>query len=220
MESLSIDDIKEIMTKLSIERPVFHLEADFQYALAWKLGEKLGSSKIRLEKSVGDKQYIDIVVNNEIFIELKYKTLKLNEDIKKPAHVKGEDFYLKDQSARDNSSYDFWKDIERVQSKKGGYAIFLTNDHLYWESDCKGHSDVNFSIYKGREMNNIKEMNWYKPPLKVSKGAREKGIQVNINGSLEWQSYSILDPQKKEGYIHDTFKYLLFKIPSSGVSSK
>jgi hypothetical protein len=42
-------DIKDIMGRLALERQLFHSEADFQHALAWKIHELRPLAKIRLE---------------------------------------------------------------------------------------------------------------------------------------------------------------------------
>ena len=42
-------DIYEIMHQLSIWRPIFHSEADFQFSLAWMIKEQYPNCDIRLE---------------------------------------------------------------------------------------------------------------------------------------------------------------------------
>jgi len=199
-----------IMNDLAKDRPVFYSEADFQHALAWKIREKYGNVTIRLEKGVGDDQYIDIVIGNgEIYIELKYKTCKLTKD-DTGVVVQGECFGLKNQGAQDNSKYDFWKDVERVQaSENGGYAIFLTNDHLYWGSDNEGYSAEEFAINEGREMCNVKKMAWNLKNGKTKKGKRNKCIEINLKDPLKWETYKNLEG----GYDNEVFKYLLVDSP-------
>jgi hypothetical protein len=53
-------EIGSILTDLAISRPIFHSEADFQHALAWKLQGRFPTAKIRLEVA-RDSQHIDIL---------------------------------------------------------------------------------------------------------------------------------------------------------------
>src|SRR3989338_1568109 len=85
---LSKKDIHSIMENLSNERPLFHSEADFQFALAWglmKIKEKLNINRLRLEKPFNLKKRImvDIFIehNNKksVIIELKYKVKKVDK---------------------------------------------------------------------------------------------------------------------------------------------
>jgi hypothetical protein len=50
------------MTALSSTRPVFHSEADFQFALAWAIKELNPSAEIRLEYPFGSQRgAVDLV---------------------------------------------------------------------------------------------------------------------------------------------------------------
>lgn len=42
-------DIHAVMGQLAHRRPIFHSEADFQFALAWRIKETLPDYEIRLE---------------------------------------------------------------------------------------------------------------------------------------------------------------------------
>ena len=72
------------MEQLSRERPVFHSEADFQHALAWRLHQMWPEAKVRLEfraAQVNRRCYLDIwaeVEAQSVAIELKYKTRALS----------------------------------------------------------------------------------------------------------------------------------------------
>ena len=64
-------EIIDVSNELSKERPVFHSEADFQHALAWKICEKYHELNIRLEKRVilnDEEIYFDTEVSGEKFI--------------------------------------------------------------------------------------------------------------------------------------------------------
>jgi hypothetical protein len=132
-------DLDGVLRELSKERLVFHSEADFQHALAWKIHKKYPEINIRFERRIelDDKEiYIDIFLKDKKerigLIELKYKTRDIEIEIN------DERFKLKNQSAQDISRYDFIKDISRLEKcvdrlpNTTGYAIFLTNDPSYW----------------------------------------------------------------------------------------
>lgn len=146
-----IKKILKILQKLSIERPIFHSEADFVLAFGLKLSE-LPNCSIRLEypmeieyeypdSKVCKPAHIDMIVKTEsevIGIELKYKTKKTK------ISFRGEKFNLKNHGARDVGRYHFRQDIYRleqlVKSKKitSGLAIMLTNEVKYV---CEGLND-------------------------------------------------------------------------------
>ena len=142
------------------EKEIFCSEADFQFALAWKIKElslKELSPKIDIKLEFTPWKFdpnihIDIVVSTEgqmIPIELKYKTKKLEKDnFENQENLDHQDSYdvpLKTQGAHDTGRYDFVRDIHRMEqiidSKKypmqTAYAIFLTNDSLYWKNPKK-----------------------------------------------------------------------------------
>lgn len=148
--------IETVLLALAKERKVFWSEADFQFAFAWKLKEMFedrnpqSTINVRLErradalekrddgKKSGDA-YIDIWV--EIYkmvypIELKYKTIKCT------ITDGSEEYKLKQHGASDIGCYLYLKDVKRIEHLSEslgdnfgkGYAIMLTNDHLYWDN--------------------------------------------------------------------------------------
>lgn len=203
-------DIKRIMEKLSSERKVFHSEADFQFALAWKIKENYPDYKIFLEwpVSIKDKpRYIDIVLEKDgkiIPIELKYKTKKLNYNT----------FNLKNQSANDLACYDYLKDIERVESLirnptfEKGFTIFLTNDLGYLNEPNPNVGYKEFSIHDGRNIEKDCSLNWGESAGKGTRKGREDSITLKFNYSFKWKDYSDL----KASSANDKFKYLVSEI--------
>lgn len=202
---LELAEFKDIMENLAAERPLFHSEADFQFALAWRIKEKYRDAKIRLEKCVND-MYIDIIVEidgEEIPIELKYKT---RNSSKKPVTINKEEFNLKNQGAQDNGRYDFVKDISRIEKylektthSKHGYAIILTNDHLYW----KGGENSNSKQFILKNSLTIGEHNWDKisESMKKYNSNRVEEIALNHDYNLKWKDYS-----------DNKFKYLIVEV--------
>jgi len=136
-------DVHMLMQGLAARRPVFHSEADFQHALAWRVHELSPKSAIRLEyrvTAISDPTYLDIWValgQARMAIELKYKTKVLG------CEVKGEDFDLRDQAAQDLARYDFLWDIQRLEAVRRalknfrGWSILLTNDSSYWKQSTR-----------------------------------------------------------------------------------
>ncbi|MDI3339318.1 MAG: hypothetical protein QJR03_02175 [Sphaerobacter sp.] len=98
-------DLDAVLRGLAAERPLFHSEADFQHALAWKLHEAAPDAQMRLEfKPFPDERfYVDIwmrAASGSVAIELKYPTRVLSST------VAGESFLLKSQGAQDLLRYD------------------------------------------------------------------------------------------------------------------
>ncbi len=204
-------DIKGIIKKLSSERPIFHSEADFQFALAWKIKEIYSNFEIRLEKRKtinGKEIYFDIFAFNEnhkIAIELKYKTQKFDYE------HKNEHFELKEQSAQDQGGYDFLKDISRLEQAVSdsiinlGFAIFLTNDKSYWKEPKRQNvNDIDFKIYNQRQIYKGQELRWKEKASKGTTGGRGNPIFLNDDYKFYWESYSQINNHE--------FKYLLVKI--------
>lgn len=105
-------DIYSVLAALAAKRPLFHSEADFQFAFAWQIGA-LHEVEVRLETHPRPLVNLDVQLDwpdgTHTAIELKYKTRLWVGD------VAGEHFALKDQGANDIGGYDFLKDVERVE---------------------------------------------------------------------------------------------------------
>lgn len=154
-------DIENILKKLSINRPLFHNEKDFQFEFALLL-QQLGY-KTRLEtyvgKENGKRKYIDLVAIDEekkecYLFEFKYKT------IDKKVIIDNEEYDLFNHGARDLGSYAFLKDVERIEKLidkkifgykvKEGYAIFLTNDFGYLKGFKQNSLSYNYGLEEGK----------------------------------------------------------------------
>ena len=169
---MEIKDIKEIKEKFikgviaDLGRNGFCSEADFQFALAWKLKQYINNEgiKVRLEylfnsqeESENDK-HIDILIiqgKKWIPIELKFrkKEVKITEN-------DGETYDLKTHGAKDCGCYNYLYDIQRIEEireyKKSdfvrGFAIMITNDKSYLKKPRKNAAYLNFSIHIGRDL--------------------------------------------------------------------
>lgn len=189
-------EIREILSSLSLRRPVFHSEADFQHALAWEIHTVLPDARIRLEFPVAvdsSRIYVDIWVEYKgkvVMAELKYKTRDLS------VQIGSEQFLLKNQSAQDMGRYDFLRDIQRLEQVSflwrkhfSGYAVFLTNDSAYWQPPSRGETiDEAFRIHEGQLITG--GVGWKAGASDGTKKNREGRIVLSGKYKLHWTSYS------------------------------
>lgn len=191
----SMIEIGEVLSTLAGQRPVFHSEADFQHALAWKIHQSLPSALVRLELPVQVNQqflHIDIWVacqDTILAIELKYKTRGL------AIQVGNEQYRLKDQSAQDIGRYDFVKDVQRLEQvtlahpNVTGYAILLTNDSAYWtKPPSHSTADADFRLHDGRVLKGI--LAWGINASAGTMKGREQPLQLRGEYYLHWSDYS------------------------------
>ena len=213
--------IKNILNDLSIKRPIFHSEADFQHALAWQIKEfyqqqKHDDLEIQLERRFdlknGKQTHLDILFkinNTKIFpFELKYKTKgKYKKDFL-TVETEKDTFKLKNQGAKDGGRYLFLRDISRIEEiiKQNkfdtGYAIFLTNDSGYWNKSNRDTIDKDFLIHEGRILKGV--LKWKEGCFALK--MKEYKSPINLQGTykVNWINYS--NVQQIE------FKYLLLEI--------
>jgi hypothetical protein len=204
-------DMNATLKALAAKRPVFHSEADFQHALAWKIHQHRSTCQVRLEAPlpVGDKRgHIDIWMPDDTAfcaVELKYKTRRVRVE------VNGETFDLLDQSAQDFGRYDFLKDLERLERIVSanddivGYAVFLTNDSAYWTPPTRtGTIDAGLRIHDGRRIEG--RLGWRRP---LPKWLRERRADIVVNGvyNLSWQDYA--EPSRAR---YGRFRYLIVEV--------
>jgi len=191
--------MEDILKALAKERPVFHSEADFQFALAEKIKEECKEAKVRLEYPVRDKEneHIDILVmfgKSGFPIELKYKTKKTS------ITIGSEKFHLAGHSAVNHNRYRFLKDVQRIErwNFPKGFTILLTNDTNYWNGNGQGCDDEDFRIYDGARKSG--KLAWRNPTPK------DKSLQeeINLSGTytVKWEPFG----ERGE------FQYLLFEV--------
>lgn len=201
-------DIVRALTSLAQTRPIFHSEADFQHALAWRIHELSAEYSVRLEfrpPEFRKRFYLDIwaVGHPSLAIELKYKTRGLR------ANVRGELFELRDQSAQDIGRYDFLNDLQRIEqvvsahSNVIGYAILLTNDSAYWRPPrSPGTIDAEFRIHQSRLV--AGDLAWGAAASEGTMKSREAAIALRGSYRLVWRDYS--EPVRGR---YGQFRYLL-----------
>jgi hypothetical protein len=209
-------NIVEVMKELSITRPVFHSEADFQHSLAWQIHLRNPDWKIRLEYPLATSGHmlghLDLLISNnkrECAIELKYKQSSFM------LHINNELFKLKNHNAPDIGRYDFLKDIQRLESyisekaNSDGWAILLTNDSHYWEPSLRQNNSEQFLLNNGRTVKG--SLSWASLAGEGTILKRETPISLKGTYECAWKSYYTLTPDKGKG----EFKYLLFKVSKS-----
>ena len=205
-------DLNAVLSRLATDRPLFHSEADFQFALAWEIQQAHPDYRVRLEWpiKVGTKRaYIDLLVKNPqargTAIELKYWTKRFMGE------VLGERFDLPNQAAQDISRYDFWKDVARLERlvREGmvneGFAIALTNDPGYWRVSRAATADKAFRLREGREVTGT--LAWAPSAGTGTTKGREAAISLGARYQLNWQQYSLV-----EVGTANRFRYLSFKV--------
>ncbi len=224
-------DVHELMRSLAAARPIFHSEADFQFALAWRIRELAPSCKVRLEYRVHLKDkplYLDVWLPTlSTAIELKYKTRQLL------APINSELYSLKDQSAQDLSRYDFLDDVRRLERMveagraKRGFAVILTNDGSYWSPPTTGHrtDDAAFRLHEGKEIRG--PLKWSRADKLEAKRNRRRPISLSGSYTLRWHDYSdntAAAASPFEGFETDLyskcsrFRYLVVSVGDSETS--
>ena len=226
---MNVENIKTVLKELTVIRPIFHNEKDFQLSFALKLQQMYPHINVRLERRLNveipefinskgecrEVRYFDISLsfnNTTVLLELKYKTNTYSTSID------GEVFDLKSQGAQDWSRFDYLVDIIRIEkairkfkSEENniyGFAIFLTNDSVFWK---KSHNetvkDYEFRIPEGKALDS--PMNWRNCDSDSSKrNIKDRNFSLNLENtySCVWNNYT--EFQGKNGEL----KYLLLEI--------
>jgi len=185
------------MDSLSSERPVFHSEDDFKFSLAWNLKCLYPDVKIRLEVPCGSERVDIIVQYNGMYypVEVKYKKARFEYT------QGGELFKFSDDTAYTQNHPKLINDIRRIEKhseslNKGlrlGFAIWLTNDHIYW--DGPQSSDANYAPYTVKEGVVLSEIT-----------GEMDDIMLQGKYSVHWEDYS--EFETRNGW----FRYALIRI--------
>ena len=206
--------IHALLRGLARKRPVFHSEADFQFALAWEIRKRRGfDARLEFPPLPNERMRLDIWVPElGTAIELKYLTRKL------AVRVGDESFALLDQGAGDLGRYDYLKDIERLERitakrshASAGIAVLLTNDWLHWDAPKKQPDTTigaAFRVHEGRRL--PKEMCWSSEAGPGSSATRESPIVLSGSYRCHWRNYGpLLKPDRPRG---GQFRYLAIEV--------
>lgn len=218
MEALTIKNVKEelieiiteeFLCQLEKDNKRYYKEASIQCKLVNELSKKFGVDPV-LEWSVpyvesdlkSSTRRIDIMFEiggKKVGIELKYKNKA----------VPGGEY--PNPGADNNNKFDFFKDVQRLEDLREeknkkfhiekGFAIFITNDHLYWKPTRKGTLKEAFNLCDGTEL--IPKT--YKAEWKGRKG---QSVQFSGSHKIQWMP-PLEGPDKKDG---KTFRYLIVEV--------
>ena len=209
-------DIHRIMTDLAERRPIFHSEADFQHAIAWRTHEVRPDADVRLEFNPSPdadvRMAVDIWVRLPeavVTIELKYCTRELRQE------WQGEQFTLRQHAAQPPRRYDFVKDVQRLEYVRQipnpanyGFAVLLTNESMYWTPQTRADTiDADFRIHEGRQIG-MGELRWSGNAGAGTRKGREEPIRLAHSYDLRWHDYSTLGDRAGQ-----QFRYLAVAVP-------
>ena len=144
----------------------------------------------------------------KIGIELKYKTKEAT------FRENGETFNLKQHGAQNLGRFDFFDDLRRLQLLKKeniiekGYAIFLTNEPLYWRPIQRKNFSSNFSMEDEKIIESNSKLDWNGNPSQGSVTRKRlfpnNPIIIENKHQLKWNEFSNLK--------RISFKYLMIEI--------
>ena len=203
-------DMDGVLGRLAADRPIFHSEADFQHALAWRIQSAYSEAHIRLETRPERGIHLDLLVGlpeGRTAIELKYLAARF------VGVVGVEQYELPNRGAHAISRYDFVKDVSRIERciRSGyadrGWAVALSNDQSYWTVGSKANPvDAAFRLHDGRVLSGL--LSW---GIDVGAGTtrgREAALAVSGSYSCKWRSYSdVATPNKRTA-----FRYLALSV--------
>ena len=217
MEELTIKNVKEKLIEIITEeflcqleknKKHYYNEAQIQHKIGIELYKKFGI-EMTVEWGVphvendlkSEKRRIDIMLEiggKKIGIELKYKTKA----------VVGEEYA--NDGADNNNKFDFFKDVQRLEDLKEekdkkfhiekGFAIFITNDHLYWNPAGKGTLKEAFNLCDGTELSGTYKAGW--------ESRKGKSVEFSGRHKIKWVP-PLECPDKKDG---KTFRYLIVEV--------
>ncbi len=193
-------EIQSALDRLFAEKRVFVSEADFQFALAWKIQELHPEATLRLEYIPWDcdpRMHVDIVafIGRRMFaIELKYPT---RASIYRVGH---EEVRLKDHSAQDTVRYDFVLDLRRLERLadcpdsrvERAWAVLLTNDPGYWRRSPRSGTDSppvddEFRLHEGAELVGVRR--WKSRAGPGTTAGRQEPLKLRGSYRIAWQNY-------------------------------
>ena len=187
--------ITEIMKEYAATGRVFFNEAHFQYEFTLELFNLLGSKDWRyeIEYHQSSNWKIDLVVTNnksgeKYAIEFKYKTKAELVEIRPGLIIN-----LKNQSAQDESRYNCWMDISRIEELttlgfKGGFFLFITNDEKLIQPVKNKNQDYQFDISAGSQPKYPSPLSWKDPNLSTAKKYPKK-LYIKNSYTFEYSSY-------------------------------
>lgn len=186
-----------VMTHLASRRPVFHSEADFQFAFAQSVAALDDRIGIRLEvpqRGEHRRTSVDLMCRDQqevSLVEFKYVTRSWSGTDGQTA----ESFDLRSHEALDLARLYFVHDVTRLEGWTAqqvcgnGFAVLLTNDDRLWDHPAPGRvtRDHGFRLHEGRTLTG--PLRWGTPEAPFEANDR------TLRGSYvaTWQEYSRRD---------------------------
>jgi hypothetical protein len=190
--------VDQVMAQLAATRPVFHSEADFQFAFGQALSHMSPGLHVRLEvprrrADTGRSEYLDLLAfggQGRTAIELKYPTAAWHGRVRVAADADEEEFDVRSHDATDLARHGFVHDIYRLEQTEiatHGLAVLLTNVADLWTPKArpKPTRDQAFRIHEGQRLTG--ELIW--GPADYPRNDRT----LRGGYSLTWHDYSHLD---------------------------
>jgi hypothetical protein len=202
-------DIHKLMKGLAARRPIFHSEADFQFALAWHIQEVYPDADVRLEYPIARpfNDAVDILVRrggSETAIELKYGGRAFLH------MINGEWFHLK-ETVKDIMRHGILKDVMRSEAytarrpEASAVTIALSNHPDLWNPPSRGATnDEMFLLHESAVVTG--RLEWHS---KAAEYTRKKYAPIDIKGvySCAWRDYSTVS-ENGSPIRYGRFRYL------------
>ena len=148
------------------------------------------------------RKHLDLLVVPEpgyrIGIELKYWKARLK------VREKEDQFNLPQQAAQDLGRFDFLHDLCRLEELirsdvlDEGYAVALTNDHLYWQTPTRKTIDADYRIHDGNILAGV--LSWA-PGAKSAKTRADRRVRFRKAHEPSWRDYSLVGGPQDAGYF-------------------
>ena len=181
--------LDELLNRLSIRRPVFHSERDFQLELAWEAKLADPGIQVFLETRPARGMHLDVAFEKDgcyTAVELKYLTRGWSGE------VNGQHYDLKTHSAHDRGRYGVVRDVWRVEQfasrpNSNGAVVVLTNDPSYLSPSSRASRDAAFRIHDGAVLAGLRAWDGSPPSRDM--------VDLKLAGSyqLQWSDYSTGD---------------------------
>ena len=190
--------LSDVMAHLAACRPVFHSEADFQFAFAQAVSALDDTVRVRLEvpRREAHRTYVDLVCTGEqrSFLEFKYVTRAWAGSDGRT----DEPFDLRGHAALDLARLHFVHDAFRVeqwieaQPDSNGFVVLLTNDAGLWQHPRarKTTRDNDFRLHEGRTLTG--DLTWGSPEHPYPRNNH----RLRGTYRADWRDYSHLDGRK------------------------
>jgi len=200
-------DIQAVLETLAETRPVFHSEADFQFAFAWTAAQLVEGLKVRLEVRQPNGRELDLMLTDEslehqLAIEFKHLTIGWS------GSIGGEHFQHGKPMSENLGRRGIVEDIERIEDMvrngdaTAGAVVVLTNNDTYWKKPRNQYcGSINYRVHEEAILKG--ELIWHPR----NKNPTKRPITLNYSYTASWSDFS--NPAGGPG----PFKSLVFETP-------